>query len=637
MKQVKPMLSLLSAAILSTTLLTACGGEANEQAADTQQSTVAEQTTEQAVSETLPENLVWVSNMDQEVFANVNAPKGGSMTQRIESFPLTLRNQGPDSNGGFSSYTRSLHGYLVELHPHTREHIPYIATEWAYGDDNKTVYFKLNPAARWSDGESVTAEDFVYLTEFMTAGHQQAPFYEDYYTEQVPEVVAIDDYTIRVVAGSELSQFELMEQVNLRPVPKHFIEPRYDENWVEAHNWTILPTVAAYDIADVDMGNQIVFQRKEDWWAQDLKFMQGRYNIDRLVAKVIRDADVAREALNKGEIHSMAMVRPSDWHSFSRDNFNNLDAGYIQKTWGFTNKPNGASGVWLNKSVEKLQNRDFRIGIAHSLNFQKMIDVALRGDYVKLNGVGSGYGVYTNPDANPYPFDPDTAREYFAKAGYTTMGPNGYLIDESGNEASIDFLYLSPAHTERVSVLVEEARKAGLKLDLNLLAGAQGFKALLEKNHEAGFVAMGTAMLPDPHQYWHSDNAIAQTNNFTMTADSQVDEWIETFRNSFDQDIKAEARRNIEAWVLEDAAFIPGSSVPFDRWVHWRWIKNPENPTTPLTQLGNMLNLGGGTSYRSGYGRFWIDLDEKARVDAAMEAGETMEYVEIIDETYKPQ
>ena len=71
---------------------------------------------------------------------------------------------------------------LIGLHPNTENIIPEIATHWAFGADKKSMYFKLNPQARWSDGKPVTAQDFAYTIEFMRSEEIVAPWYNDYYT-----------------------------------------------------------------------------------------------------------------------------------------------------------------------------------------------------------------------------------------------------------------------------------------------------------------------------------------------------------------------------------------------------------------------------------------------------------------------
>ena len=120
-----------------------------------------------ASAATLPDNLEWLTNDQDPVYASPEATKGGTLYQAMLSFPLTLRHVGPDANGGFRSMILGNQMYPVAAHPNTLNLIPVLATHWAYSDDNRTMYFRLNPEARWSDGNRVTPEDFAFTLEFM--------------------------------------------------------------------------------------------------------------------------------------------------------------------------------------------------------------------------------------------------------------------------------------------------------------------------------------------------------------------------------------------------------------------------------------------------------------------------------------
>ncbi|MBI3867674.1 MAG: hypothetical protein HY299_04000 [Verrucomicrobia bacterium] len=51
---------------------------------------------------------------------------------------------------------------LTRLDPKTAKASPSIAESWEISKDGRVYLFHIRPAARWSNGESITAEDFVY-------------------------------------------------------------------------------------------------------------------------------------------------------------------------------------------------------------------------------------------------------------------------------------------------------------------------------------------------------------------------------------------------------------------------------------------------------------------------------------------
>ena len=85
------------------------------------------------------------------------------------------------------------------MHPVTDKFIPMMATHWSIQPDRKTIYFKLDPDARWSDGKPVTADDYVFTLEMMRSKFIVDPFYNTYAEEYFESVDKIDDHTIRIV------------------------------------------------------------------------------------------------------------------------------------------------------------------------------------------------------------------------------------------------------------------------------------------------------------------------------------------------------------------------------------------------------------------------------------------------------
>ncbi len=151
-------------------------------------------------AESLPNDIKWITNDSAPIFADHKAKKGGTFRSVISSFPLTLRMFGPDSNGSFVGTLRGNQMTLVGYHPNSEEILPRMATHWAFDKDGKTMYFKLDKRAKWSDGHPVTADDYLFGLEFMRSPHILAPWYHNFYTEEVDRVVKFDSHTIAIVS-----------------------------------------------------------------------------------------------------------------------------------------------------------------------------------------------------------------------------------------------------------------------------------------------------------------------------------------------------------------------------------------------------------------------------------------------------
>ena len=579
--------------------------------------------------DTLADDLVWVTNDQDPVYASPEAKRGGTLRATITSFPLSLRRVGPDSNGSFAGYIRPNQFGPVALHPDTRRAIPALATQWAFGADGRSIFYRLNPKARWSDGVPVTADDFVYAVQFMRSEEIVDPWYNNYYTERIRDVKRYDDHTFGVQGANPMPGAEMHASYGFGPQPRHFHV--LTDDWVADFNWKIEPNTGPYKISEVRKGKYIVLERKADWWGNDLKYFKHRFNPDRIHVKVIRDNNVAFQHFLKGELDTFGLVLPQYWHDKAKGEA--FDKGYIVRYWFYSELP-AASGMYLNMADPLLADERVRFGLAHAMNFDRIIETVLRGDYERLPTFQIGFGEYDNLDIKPREFDLDKADGYFDASGFDTRGGDGIRVRD-GQRLSLEVTYGWPEHTERLVVLQEEAKKAGVELTLDLKDSSGSFKKMREKKHQiawTGWAAGGLA--PGYWEHFHSVNANKpQTNNLTNHANPAMDPLIMAYRASASLQERVSLAKRLEQMVHDSGVVIPTFRVPYTRAGAWRWVKLPEwLGTRTAASLFNPLPDTGGFS---GGGLFWIDVEEKSRTRDAKDDGRAFEPVTIINTDYR--
>ena len=577
----------------------------------------------------LPANLVWETNDEDPIFASANAKRGGTFRTYIDGFPLTLRRVGPDSNGSFAGYLRPNHFGPVALHPNTRRAIPALATHWAFGDDGRSIYYRLNPDARWSDGMPVTADDFVFAVQFMRSQEIVAPWYNEYYTERIRDVKRYDDLTYGVQGANPKPGAEMHATYGFGPVARHFHV--LTDDWVAETNWDIEPNTGPYQVGEVRKGKYIVMERKPNWWGDDLKYFKHRFNPDRVRARVIRDPNVAFQHFMKGDLDTFVLVLPQYWHDKATGE--EFDKGYIRKYWFYSELPESA-GMYLNTADPILADERVRFGLAHAMNFDRVIATVLRGDYERLPTVQAGFGDYDNLDIEPRGFDIDKAGAYFDAAGFDTRGGDGIRVRD-GQRLSLKITYGNPLHTERLVVLQEEAKKAGLDLQLDLLDGPGSFKKMREKKHQIAWTGWGVGGLsPTFWSFFHSSGAnVAQRNNFANFASPEMDALIDAYRASATKAERVELARAIEQVVYDAGIVIPTFRVPYTRAGAWRWIKLPEGLATRTS--GSLFSPFASSGGFSGGGLFWIDIEEKRVTRDAKTQGRGFEPVTTVNTDYR--
>jgi len=570
-----------------------------------------------------PKDLRWLTNNSDPLYASPEAKKGGTFRNAIKSFPLTFRTIGPDSNTEFRSAILGNQLSLTGLHPNTMNIVPEIATHWAFGKDKKTMYFKLNPSARWSDGEPVTAHDFAYTLEFMRSKHIVAPWYNDYYTKEIDKVVVYDDYTL-AVKGTK-AQPDLHLKITIGPTPRHFYG-QLEEGFVRRYNWKVVPNTGPYQISDIKKGKFVKFKRKRDWWAKDLQYFKNRYNVNNVIFTVVRDDNIEWEYFKKAKIDVFDMTPPKYWHVKSRTPV--IENGYVYRIWFYNDTRRSPFGLYLNQDKEIFKDINVRYAFAHAMNIQKVIENVLRNDYFRLEHGFVGYGPYSNDHIKARRFDLDKVDYYMKKAGWK-RGPDGVWA-KNGRRFSVEILYGSEQHTPKLVVLKEEARKAGVELELQKLDPSTWYTKISESKHEAVMMGFGTSLRPSYWQSFHSDNAHKpRTNNVTNTADPELDKMIEAFRNSLDEQERIDLSLKIQEKVHEIGSFVPTSMVPYIRQAYWRWWRLPEIPGTQESK-----SLFGSFDSATG-GLFWYDKQLHEETKKVMKKKDKLPPVTIIEETFK--
>jgi microcin C transport system substrate-binding protein len=572
-----------------------------------------------------PATLRWETNDKPQPIASPKAVPGGRITGYIDTYPLTLRQVGPDATGAFRALLDENDMSLVTMHPNTETWIPMLASHWALDPDGRTVYYRLNPAARWSDQQPVKATDFTFTLEFMRSPHIQSPWSNEYYSNTIQDIQSFQEK-----AGTEVISIRLKEptldrilKTNIKPMPRHFYGT-LDAGFVTKFNWKVPPNVGPYILTTLDKGRRVVFKRKADWWAKDMPYFKHRFNVDEVVLKVVRDIQIAFEYLKAGQLDIMTLTNPEFWKADDEV----FSKGYVHKLQAYNDLPRSDYALILNSSHGPFQDQRVRQAMAHSMNVQRVIDELLKDGYQRLQGISQGYGTFTAPGIKARPFDLAKADELFKQAGWGTRNKEGIRVKD-GQPLSVTLTYAYPNMTPRFVILQEDARKAGIDLKLQTMDPALAYKSYRDKAHQMAFFSWSIPYRPEYRSRFHSSFANKpQTSNFSNTASPVLDQLIEEYEHASDDRKRIEKAHAIQNFVFQDSSYIPLFEVPYYRLAYWSWIQFPEVPGTKSTDGLPLFDSATG-------GLFWVDGDRQKSVMAARKRGERIPARTWINDTFR--
>ena len=592
---------------------------------------------------TLPDGIVWVTNNDDPLIGSPDAIRGGTLNYMIGQYPLTFRLMGPNANDFFAAWNRAFAMLgLVGRHPVTDNFIPVMATHWSVQDDQRTIYFRLDPDARFSDGEPVTADDYVFTLRMMQSEHIIDPFYNSYAEQYYESVDRIDDHTLRIV-GTRSSWRPLSDYAGLWPTPSHAVV--LDEDWVTRTTNEYQIAVGPYVVSDVARGESVTFERVDDWWGDGKRYFIGQYNFDRINLRVIQ-TERSLDYLRLGELDLDMENTARAWNE--EYTFEAVRKGWIRRGRVFLDTPSGVYGLHMNLEAPIFRNKDFRKAMQYLFNFERLNDNLMFGEYFRQVSFFEGTE-YANPDIEPYTFDPVLAREHLERAGYrrpdevrsrtllrsvwnvirglifTRSNTDDILVNEQGQKASFTLIYGSAGLSRHLTVMQQEFRRAGVDVKLQLLEAGTAFERGIERKYEMTLTARSTGFYPEPRQYLHSEfKATTNNNNIWGFGTDEVDRLIQVYEEDLDPAARLEAMYRIDEIVHEEAFYIPFWGAPYTRLVYWDYVQFPE---FYLPRRNQTLNLTDWMVY-------WIDPERRARLEEAMARGEALPLDEELDKDY---
>ncbi len=203
-----------------------------------------------------------------------------------------------------------------------------------------------------------------------------------------------------------------------------------------------------------------------------------------------------------------------------------------------------------------------------------------------MRTASDGYGRFTHPTLQPREYSVEKAGEAFARAGFTRRGADGILENADGTRLSFTLTTGYQRLADPLTILEQEARKAGVEFKLEILDSTAGWKKVQEKKHEIMLTALNVSVEPYPryHDNYHSYNAFnedgslkANTNNFTVTSDPPYDALIERYDESQgpgrDHGARPPSSRRRSTRMLLSC---PATCARSSRCAYWRWIRWPE-------------------------------------------------------------
>ncbi|KVD85358.1 peptide ABC transporter substrate-binding protein [Burkholderia stagnalis] len=316
-------------------------------------------------------------------YVNPDAPKGGTLVlanpSRLTSFdkfnPYTMRgNIAPGIDllfeslaTGSSDEPASMYGLLAD--------------DIAVAPDGLSVTFHLNPRARFSNGDPVTAADVKHSFD-MLKSKQAAPQYAAYFAD-IARAVIVDPATVR---------FEFRRRNRELPLIAGGV-PVFSRKWGLRADGTRIPFdqiafeqpigSGPYLIEHYDNGRTITYRRNPAYWGADLPVRVGTHNFERIVYKLYGDGVARLEAFKAGEYDVLVEYIARNW--VRRDVGKRFDSGELVKREFRQHNGAGMQGFMLNLRRPKFRDVRVRQALDLAFDFEWLNRQLFYGGYTRLD------------------------------------------------------------------------------------------------------------------------------------------------------------------------------------------------------------------------------------------------------------
>ena len=290
---------------------------------------------------------------------------------------------------------------LVRFADGSLEVEPSLAESWEISEDGLTYTFKLREGVTFHDGTPFNAEAVKFNFERMLDEehpfHDTGPFPLAFFFSAVDEVTAVDDTTVEFKLNEPFAPF----LSNLAYPTGLIVSPAAVEASGKDYGRNPVGT-GAYKFEEWQGNQRVVVTRNDDYW-------DGAPTPEAIVFRPITDANTRVAEMLSGGLDIMGEVPPDSIAQFR-------DAPDFQV------HEQAGPHVWfliLNMKEGPFAEKAVRQAANYAINKESLVTDVLQGTAeVAAGPTPPAFAWAYNEEVQPYPYDPDKARELLAEAGY---------------------------------------------------------------------------------------------------------------------------------------------------------------------------------------------------------------------------
>ncbi|MBV7378080.1 ABC transporter substrate-binding protein [Maritimibacter dapengensis] len=423
---------------------------------------------------------------------------------------------------------------LVRYAPGTLEVEPLLAESWEVSDDGTEYTFMLKEGVTFHDGTPFNAEAVKFNFDRMLNEdhpfHNTGPFPLAFFFSAVQSTDVVDDLTVKFTLNEPYAPF----LSNLAYPTGLLVSPAAVE--ANGADFGRNPVgTGPFKFAEWRSNEAVVVEKNPDYHGD----MAGT---EAVVFRPITDANTRVAEMLSGGIDVMVEVPPTALSEFQGDGYQVVEqAG--PHVWFLI--LNAKEGPFADKLVRQAAN--------YAINKEALVNEVLEGTAeVAAGPTPPAFAWAYNDELDPYPYDPDKAKELLAEAGaegaeltfYVTEGGSG-MLDPIPMGTAIQADLNAVGFDVKIETYEWNTFLGEVNPGLEGKADMAEMAWMTNDPDTLPFLALRTEAFPDQGGF-----------NSGYYSNPEVDELLSKARVATDQDERAALYKEMQAIVQEDAPWV---------------------------------------------------------------------------------
>ncbi len=479
-----------------------------------------------------------------------------------------------------------------------------IADDFFLAEDELSVTFHINPLARFSNGDAITAEDVKYSfdTLMSKAAHPQ---YRVYYADVISATV-LDKLMVRFDFKNKNRELHMI--IGEIPI--------FSKKWAGDTDFETLSDTrpiasGPYTVEKYERGKTIKYVKNPDYWAKDLPVRKGMFNYERITYKYYKDSTIALEAFKAGEFDFFFENYSKRWAR--SHNGPNYDSGDIKKTELAHKNNAGMQGFAFNTRQQQFKDVRVRRALSLAYDFEWANAKLFYNQYVRAGsyfsnselaaeGLPEGKElallekyrdqlpaeIFTQQWKPATTIAPNSlrknlieARDLLAEAGWTIQ--DGVLKNQQGEVFTLYFLLVQSGFDRIVAPYAHNLQKLGIETNYRKVDSSLYKSRLDNFDFDMVVTSFSSSISPGNELMNMFDSASADSkgsNNLPGISSPVVDALVQAIIQAKNREEVVIASRALDRVLLFGEYLVPNWYINVHRIAYWDKFGIPE--TQPL-------------------------------------------------------